>query len=78
MSSHCGTVGQESDVVSIWMCVLSLASLSGLSLWRCHKLWSSLHMWLGSCVAVAVMQAWSFSSNLIPSLESSIYVAGVA
>ena len=29
--------------------VRSLASLSGLKIWRCHELWCRSQMWLGSC-----------------------------
>ena len=34
--------------------VQSLASLSGLRIWRCHELWYGLQTWLASGVAVAV------------------------
>ena len=34
--------------------VQSLASLSGLRIRRCHKLWCSLQMQLGSGIAVAL------------------------
>ena len=39
------------------MRVRSLASLSGLRTWCCHKLWHKLQMWLGSGVAVTVEEA---------------------
>ena len=53
--------------------VQSLAVLSGgLRIWRCRELWCSLQMWLGSCVAVAVVQAGPCSSSLTPSLGTSI------
>ena len=35
--------------------VWSLASLSGLKIWRCHELWYRLQMWLRSGTAVAVV-----------------------
>ena len=35
--------------------VLSLALLSGLRIRRCHELWCSLQMWLGSHIAVALV-----------------------
>ena len=35
--------------------VWSLASLSWLRIRRCHDLWCRLHMWFGSCIAVAVV-----------------------
>jgi len=35
--------------------VQSLASLSGLSIWNCHKLWCRSQMLFGSRVAVAVV-----------------------
>ena len=34
---------------------LILASLSGLRIWRCHEPWRGSQMWLGSCVAVALV-----------------------
>ena len=48
--------------------VRSLASRSGLRIWHCHKLWCRLQTWLRSCVAVAMVQASSYSSNQTPSL----------
>ena len=48
-----------------------LALLSGLMIRCCRELWCSLQMQLGSGVAVAV--AGSYSSNLTPSLGTSIY-----
>ena len=46
-------------------------SLSGLRLWPCCKVWCRLRIWLGS-VAVAVALAGSCSSDLPPSLGTSI------
>ena len=54
------------------MQVQSLASLSGLRIWSCRELWCRLQMQLGSGIAVAVAQANSYSSNLTPSLGTSI------
>ena len=50
------------------MRVWSLASLSGLRIWRCHELWCRLQTWLRSCMAVA----GSWSSNSSSSLETSV------
>jgi len=52
--------------------VRSLASLSGLRIWRCYELWCRLQMRLGSGVSVAVAQAGSCSSDWTPSLGSFI------
>ena len=46
--------------------------LSGLRIQCCCELWCRLKMRLGSCVAVAVVQASSYSSNLTPRLGTSI------
>ena len=43
--------------------VLFRASLSGLRIWHCHGLWSRSQARLRSGVAVAVVQAGSFSSD---------------
>ena len=53
--------------------VLSLASLSGLRIRCCHVLWCRAQMWLGFCIAVAVAQAGSLSSNVTPT-----YAGGAA
>ena len=53
------------------MWVQSLASLSGLRLQCCLELQWSLQTWLGSRVAVAVMQASSYSSYSTPNLGTS-------
>ena len=52
--------------------VLSLALLTGLRIWHCRELWSRLQTWLGSCVAVAVVQAGGYSSDSTPSLGTFI------
>ena len=71
-SSHCGSVGEEPNIVSIRMRVQSLASLSELSIWPCCKLWCSSQAWLGSGVAVAVIWTSSCGSNSTLSLGTSI------
>ena len=40
----------------------------GFRIQRCHELWCRLQMRLGSCVAVAVAWAGSYSSDWTPSL----------
>ena len=52
--------------------VRSLPLLSGLRIWHCHELWCRLQTWLGSCVAVTVAQASSYSSDQTPSLGISM------
>ena len=42
-------------LVSMKTWVRSLASLSGLRIWRCLELWCRLQTWLGSGVAVALV-----------------------
>ena len=51
--------------------VQSLPLLSGLTIWRCCELWCRLQTWLGSYVAVALVQAGGYSSNRTPSLGTS-------
>ena len=53
------------------MWVLSLASLSGLRIWRCYELYRS-QIKLGSGVALVETVAGSYSSDLNPSLGTSI------
>ena len=52
--------------------VQSLASLSGLRIQHCHELWCRSEIRLGSLIAVAVTQAGGYSSDLNPSLGTSI------
>ena len=52
--------------------VQSLASLSGLRIQRCHELGCRSKMWLGSGIAVAVVQASSCGSGWTPSLGTSM------
>ena len=60
--------------MSMRMGVRSLASLSGLRIQCCHKLWPRSQMQLGPgvAVAVAVVRAGSCSSDSIPSLGTTI------
>ena len=46
---------------------------SSLRIQHCHQLWCRLQTRLGSCVTVAVVQASSYSSDLTPSLGTTIY-----
>ena len=41
-------------------------------IWHCHELWCSSQTQLGSLIAVAVVWAGSYSSDLTPSLGTSI------
>ena len=50
----------------------SLASLSELRIRHCCELWCRSQMWPGSYMAVAVAVAGGYSSDLNPSLETSI------
>ena len=52
--------------------VRSLASLRGLKIWGCRELWCRSQTWLGSCIAAALVQAGSYSSDETPSLGTSI------
>ena len=52
--------------------VRSLAPLSGLRIWCCRELWCRSQMWLGSGIAVALVQAGGCSSNSTPSLGTSM------
>ena len=64
--------GLRTQPVSMRMQVRSLASLSGLRIRHCRELWCRSQRRLRSHVAVAVVQAGSCSSNLSPSLGTSI------
>ena len=55
------------------MRVRSLALLSGLRIQSYRDPWCRSHMRFRSCIAVAVMQASSFSSDSTPCLGTSIY-----
>ena len=70
-SSCCGSVVTNPTSIHEDM-VWSLAPLSGLRIWRCHKLWCRSWMWLGSGIDVAAAQASSCSSDSTPCLGTSI------
>ena len=53
-SSHGGSADEGPNVVSVGMWVPFLASLSGLRIRHCYKLWLGLKMRLKSSVAMAV------------------------
>ena len=59
-------------LVTIRTQVQSLATLSGLRIWRCNELWHRPYTRLRSGVAVAVEQASSYSSDLTPCLGTFI------
>ena len=67
-SSHCGAM--EMNPTSVYEDSGLIPGLSGLRIRRCCELWCRLQMWLGSQVAVAMVQAGSCSSDLTPSLEN--------
>ena len=52
--------------------VRSLAWLCGLGIWHCYELWCRSQMRLGFHIAVAVVQAGSYSYSSTPSLGTSI------
>ena len=66
------TQQKQIRLVSVRIWIQSLASLSGLRSWGCHKLWCKSQTWLGSRIAVAVVSASSCSYSLTPSLGASI------
>ena len=59
------------NLTSMRMQVRSLDSLSGLRIRRCRELWCRSQPWLGSCIAVALVEAGSCNSDLTPSLGTS-------
>ena len=60
----------STSVLRMWIPFLTL--LGGLRLGHCYELWCRLQMQIRSHVAVAVAEAGRCSSNLIPSLGTSI------
>ena len=60
------------------MLVRSLASLSGLRIWRCHELWCRPQMWLGSVMPVALVKASGYNSDLGTLAWEPPYALGVA
>ena len=69
-NSCCVAEQKRIRLVTVRLRVWSLASLSGLRIQCCSELWFRLQKWLGSDTAVA--WASSFSSNLTPSLGTSM------
>ena len=67
-----GHSGKRILLVSMRMHVQSLSWLSRLRIWHCRELWCKLQTQLGSCKAVAVVLAGSYSSDLTPSLRTYI------
>ena len=69
--SHCGTVLTNPNSIHE-----DVSLISGLTqwvkIWHCCDLWCSSQMLLGSRIAVAMVQAGSYSSNWTPSLETSL------
>ena len=65
-------------LASMRMQFRSLAFLSGLRIPRCWELWCRSQTWLGSWVAMAVMQASSYSSYFRPLAWEPPYAVGVA
>ena len=55
------------------MQVRSLALLSGLRMQHCRELWCRSQTWLGSGIAVALVQAGGYSSDWTASLGTSTY-----
>ena len=64
--------GLQTQLVSMRMCVHSLALLRGLKIRHCQDLWCRLQTQLRSCIAVAVAEAGSCSPDSTPSLGTSI------
>ena len=67
MASH-----KQTQLVSMWVQVPSLASIRGSGLWRCRELGCRSQMRLGSRIAVAVVQASGCSSEMTSGLEASV------
>ena len=65
-------MGQEPDIKSVGMQVRSLALLGGFRIWCCHEWWCRSQTWIGSGVDVAVAVGWQLTSDLTPSLGTSI------
>ena len=60
------------QLVSTRMQFGSLALLHGSAIWGCCEMWCRSQTQLGSCIAVAMVQAGSWSSDLTPTLATSI------
>ena len=66
------TQWKQTQLVSMKTWVRTLASLSGLRIQCCHKLWCTSQTQLVPGIAVAVAYISSFSSDSTPSLGTSI------
>ena len=66
-SSHHGSA--EMNLTSIHE---DAGLISGLRIQRCRELWCRSQTWLRFCIAVAMVWASSYSSDLTPSLRTSI------
>ena len=73
-NSLCGAA--ETNWTSIHEDASQIPGLVGSGIQHCHELWCRLRKWLGSCIAVAVVQAGSLT--LIPSLAWDLPYAGGA
>ena len=62
----------KTQLVSMRMCIRSLALLNEIRIQCCCELWYRLQMWLRSHIVVAMVQAGSYSSTSTPSLGTSI------
>ena len=60
------------NIVSMRMKVWFLAMLSGLRIWHFPNMWCRSQMQLRSSVAVAVVHAYDYSTNLAPCLGTFI------
>ena len=68
---------KQTQLVSMRMQVQSLASLSGSRIWHCHELWCRSQTWLGSHIAVAVVQL-AAAALIRPLAQKLPYAAGTA
>ena len=73
-SSCCGSAVMNPTNIHQDGCLIPGLSqwVKDLRVWCCHELWCRLQMRLGSHITVFVVQAGSCSSNLSPSLGTSI------
>ena len=63
---------KQTGLVSMRTGVRFLVSLSGLRFQRCHELWCRSKTQLGSAIAVAEVEASSYSWDSTPSLGTSV------
>ena len=64
--------GSRTRLGTMRLRVRFLALLRGLRIWCCRELWCGLQTRLGSCVAVALVQAGSYNSDWTPYLGTSM------